>query len=129
MASLRYEARIAASADRVWQIIEDPASIPNWFPGIVSASVDGSTRTIELKSGIVMPEEILEVDALQRRFAYRIVAPQYRWHLGTIDVIELAELDTLCVYSTSAEPSTLALLIGGATAEALESIKRIAEGS
>lgn len=129
MRSLRYDIRIAAPANRVWAIIEDPGSIPSWFPGVVAVSVDGMTRTITLATGIVIPEEILEIDALQRRFVYRIVAPQYRWHLGTIDVIELGDDESLCVYATTAEPSTLALLIGGASAGALESIKRIAEGS
>lgn len=128
MASLRYEVRIAAPASVVWKIIEVPASIPKWFPGIIAADVEGSIRTITLATGLVIPEEILAVDALQRRFAYRILAPQYRSHLGTIDVIELDERDTLCVYATTAEPDALALIIGGASLGALDSIKRIAEG-
>jgi hypothetical protein len=74
-----------------------------------------------------MPEEILVNDALQRRFAYRITAALYRFHFATIDVIELGERDSLCVYSTSAEPDTLALLVAGATVGALDEIQRIAE--
>ncbi len=128
MASLRYEVRIAASADVVWDIVRDPASIPNWFPGIVAAVVEGTTRTVTLATGLAIAEELLTVDSLQRRFAYRITSPPYRSHLGTIDVIELGEDDSLCVYSTTAEPDTLALIVGGATAGALDSIQRIAEG-
>ncbi len=128
MASVRYEVRIVASADAVWEVVKDPASIPRWFPGIVAAAVEGSRRTVTLATGISMPEEILTVDNLQRRIAYRITAPLYRSHLGTIDVIELGERDSLCVYSTTAEPDVLALVIGGASAQALDSIKRLAEG-
>ncbi len=129
MASLRHEVRIAAAADVVWEIIKDPTEIPEWFPGVESCTVDGSTRVLKTKNGMEIPEKILAVDPILRRFAYRITAPLYTFHLGTIDVIALGENDTLCVYSTTAEPDALALIIAGATAEALAEIKHHAEGS
>jgi hypothetical protein len=76
-----------------------------------------------------MPEEILTNDPLLRRFVYRITAPLYKFHLGTIDVIEIGEKDSLCVYSTTADPDVLALLIDGATEAALIKIKRLAEAA
>jgi ligand-binding SRPBCC domain-containing protein len=127
MASLRHERRIAAAADRVWRIIERPESIPDWFPGIVSCVVAGQVRTITTAAGVEMPEQILTIDPTLRRFAYRITAPVYTFHLGVIDVIELGPQDTLCVYSTTAEPDPLALLIAGATVGALDEIQRRAE--
>jgi hypothetical protein len=127
MASLRYERRIAAPADVVWGVVTRPETIPEWFPGVVSCTVEGNIRVIKLASGLEMPEEILVNDALQRRFVYRITAPLYRFHLASIDVIELGANDSLCVYSTTAEPDTLALLVGGGTNSALSEIQRIAE--
>jgi len=127
MASLRHERRIKAPADVVWSVITRPESIPEWFPGIVSCTVDGATRVVSTASGMVMPEKIVCNDALQRRFAYRITAPLYTFHFASIDVIELGENDSLCVYSTTAEPDTLALLIAGGTVGALAEIQRIAE--
>jgi hypothetical protein len=129
LASLRHELRIAAPAGVVWDIIRRPESIPDWFPGVESCTVDGSTRVLKTKTGLEIPEEILAVDPILRRFAYRIIAPLYTFHLGTIDVIELGAKDTLCVYSTTAEPDALALIIAGATTEALTEIKRRAEES
>lgn len=129
MASLRHELRIAASPDDVWAIVTRPESIPEWFPGIVSCTVDGKVRVIKTAMGIEMPEEILTNDSLLRRFAYRITSPVYKFHLGVIDVIEIGPLDSLCVYSTTAEPDTLALIIAGGTVGALEQIKLMAEGA
>lgn len=129
MASLRHELRIAASPDDVWAIVTRPESIPEWFPGIVSCTVDGKVRVIKTAMGIEMPEEILTNDSLLRRFAYRITSPVYKFHLGVIDVIEIGPLDSLCVYSTTAEPDTLALIIAGGTVGALEHIKLMAEGA
>lgn len=127
MASLRHERRVAATADDVWRVVTRPESIPEWFPGVTSCTVEGARRVITLASGLEMPEEILTNDATLRRFAYRITAPMYRFHLSTIDVIELGERDSLCVYSTTAEPDTLALLIAGGTIGALREIARLAE--
>jgi hypothetical protein len=126
MASLRHERRIAVNADVVWSVITRSESIVEWFPGVVSCVVEGNVRTITLATGLEMSEEILVNDPLQRRFAYRITSPLFRFHFATIDVIALGEEDSLCVYSTSAEPDTLALLIAGGTVGALEQIERIA---
>jgi hypothetical protein len=127
MASLRHDRKIAAPASVVWGVVERPESIPEWFPGVNSCTVDGTTRVIHLATGASMPEEILVNDPIARRFAYRITAPLFRSHLGTIDVIALGEDESLCVYSTTAEPDTLALLIAGGTYGALNEIQRIAE--
>ena len=126
MASLRNERRIGAHADTVWNVVRRPESIPEWFPGIVSCRVEGTQRTITTAAGLEIPEEILASDDSLRRFAYRIVAPAYRFHLGTIDVIDLGPHDSLCIYSTTAEPDFLALVISGATVDALGQIERLA---
>lgn len=113
----------------MWDLVSRPESIPDWFPGIVSCTVEGNVRVIRTAAGIEMPEEILTIDPLIRRFAYRITAPIYRFHLGVIDVIEIADVDTLCIYSTTAEPDVLALVIAGGTVDALVEIKRQSEAT
>lgn len=127
MATVRYERRISADPDTVWSVFCEPDSIPEWFPGVVSCTVEGNIRTITLGTGLSMPEEILTVDPLLRRFQYKVTSPLYHFHLGTIDVIALGSLDSLCVYSTTAVPDALALITGGATDGALDEIKRMAE--
>lgn len=129
MASLRHERRIDAPADVVWRVVRDPASIPEWFPGIVSCTVEGTIRTIRTATGLDIPEEILANDPLLRRFAYRITAPLYELHVGTIDVFALDDFSSLCVYGTTALPDTLALIVAGATKGALDEIARLAEAS
>jgi hypothetical protein len=129
VASIRHERRIAADADTVWGVVRRPESIPEWFPGIVSCTVEGNVRVITTSIGLEMPEEILSNDDASRHFAYRITAPQYAFHLGVIDVIAIAPGDSLCVYSTTALPDTLAILIAGGTVGALGEIQRLAEMS
>jgi len=122
--SLRHEIRIRRSAADVWALAGDATKLHTWFPGIVDCTVDGNMRVITMGTGLPMPEEILLIDQTQRRFQYRITAPMFVHHRGTIDVIELADDECLVVYSTEADPRTMALVIAGGTAGALAELKR-----
>jgi uncharacterized protein YndB with AHSA1/START domain len=124
LGSIRHETRIRRAADDVWQLVGDAARLYEWFPGIASSPVDGTTRLITTDAGLPMPEEILVVDPVQRRFQYRLTAPAFRHHRGTIDVIDLDDATCLVVYSTEADPRAMALVIGGGTAGALDELRR-----
>jgi len=127
LGSIRHEVRIARTAADIWALVGDPTRLHEWFPGIDSCTVEGTTRIITTGSGLPMPEEILVVDPVQRRFQYRITAPMFRHHRGTIDVIDLGDATSLVVYSTEADPRSMALTIGGGTAGALDELRRIFE--
>jgi uncharacterized protein YndB with AHSA1/START domain len=124
MGTVRREVRIARSADDVWAVIGTPAAIPQWFPGIADATVDGSSRVVTTESGVAMPEEIVTNDAIQRRFQYRITAGIVHNHLATIDVFDLGDGSCLVAYATDCDPDAMALMIGGATGNALAELKR-----
>lgn len=122
--TIRHEIRIDRPADVVWKLAGDATKLHLWFPGIVDCTVDGNLRTIVTASGISMPEEILVCDDVQRRFQYRLTLPMFTHHRGTIDVIDLHDGTCLAVYSTEADPRTMALVIGGGSAGALNELKR-----
>jgi len=125
--TVRREVRMTASAEAIWSYIGDARRLTEWWPGITAAEVDGDTRVITTGSGIPMPEQILTIDRLQRRFQYRITAPVFHEHLSTIDVIDLDDGTCLVVYSIDADPATMALVIGGAAGNALEHLKTLVE--
>jgi uncharacterized protein YndB with AHSA1/START domain len=127
--SIRHSISISRSAADVWALAGDPARLHEWFPGISSCTVEGATRVIVLGSGMSLPEEILLNDSTQRRFQYRLTAPIFKHHRGTIDVIETGEQTCMVVYSTEADPRTMALTIAAGTAGALDELKRQMEGA
>jgi carbon monoxide dehydrogenase subunit G len=131
VATLRREIRIRRPAEDIWQVITDPGTIHEWFPGIVASSVDedddGVFRIVELASGIRLTERIVTNDSTLRRFQYRIEGGVFQEHLGTVDVIELDEEDSLVIYSTDAAPAVMALVIGGAAGVALERLAELVE--
>ena len=124
LGSIRHEIRIARPVDEVWELAGDPARLHEWFPGISSCQVEGKNRVIVLGSGIPMPEEILVNDPVRHRFQYRITTPMFTFHRGTIDGFDLGDGTCLVVYSTEADPRTMALTIAGGTAGALDELKR-----
>ena len=127
-ASIRRDVRIRASADDIWAYVGNAARLAEWWPGITSCTVDGDTRTITMGSGLAVPEKILLVDDIDRRFQYRITGPLFREHTSTIDVHDLGDGTCLVVYSIDAEPSTMALVIGGAGGNALAHLRDLIEG-
>ena len=127
LGSIRHHIRIERPAETVWALAGDPTRLHDWFPGIASCEVDGSTRTIVLDSGLPMPEEILVRDNVQRRFQYRITASVFTYDRGGIDVIDLGDETCLVVYTTDCDPRAMALTIGSATAGALDELRRLME--
>jgi hypothetical protein len=124
LGAVRYHVHIKRPAGDVWKLAGDPTRLHEWFPGITDCRVDGSTRVIVTGSGMPMPEEILVNDPILRHFQYRVVAPIFRHHRGTIDVLDMGDGSCVAVYSTEADPRAMALTIGGATAGALDELKR-----
>lgn len=126
-ASVRRDVRIATVASQVWELVGDPARIAEWFDGVVSATLEGSTRTVLTRTGISMPEVIVTNDPLQRRFQYRIATPLFHEHLSTIDVFDLGDGTSLVSYATDADPAAMALVIAGAAGAALRHLRDILE--
>jgi Polyketide cyclase / dehydrase and lipid transport len=124
LGSIRHQIRIRRPAATVWKLAGDAARLHEWFPGVASCEVDGNHRVITLDSGLPMPEEILVHDDVQRRFQYRLTASVVAFHRGMIDVIDLGDDTCLVVYSTDCDPRAMALTIGGATAGALDELRR-----
>jgi uncharacterized protein YndB with AHSA1/START domain len=127
--SVRREVRITCPPEQVWALVGDPGRIQEWFPGIESSTVDGTTRVVLTGSGLPIPEEIVTNDSIQRRFQYRITGPMFKEHLSTLDVIDLADGTSLVVYAADAVPATLALVIAGAAGNALLHLRELLEGA
>src|SRR4051794_17093099 len=127
MASVRRQIIIDRPADEVYAVFADPLTIADWFPGVAAATVEGTMRTITTESGLPMAEEIVTNDPIQRRFQYRLAPGFIQDHTGTIDVFDIGEGRSLVSYATDCEPAALALMIGGATGNALKEFRRQAE--
>jgi hypothetical protein len=77
-----------------------------------------------LPSGIVFEEQFLLVDNDLRRFQYSIINnPLITHHVGTVDVIALANDRCIVIYGTDIEPEVLGLAIGAAAGDGLRALQ------
>jgi ribosome-associated toxin RatA of RatAB toxin-antitoxin module len=125
LGSIRHHCILRHSARRVWDLVGDPSRVHEWLPGIAACEVEGSSRKVTLGNGLVLPEEILVLDHVQRRFQYRIDAGFFTYHRSTLDVIALGEESCVAVYSVDADPRAMALVVAGAAAAGLESLNEV----
>jgi hypothetical protein len=129
MATVRHHVVVDVPASSAWALLGDASRVAEWYPGITGCTIAGTTRTVTLGSGLEMPEEIVTVDELQRRFQYSLRVPLVKAHLSTIDVLELGERRCCCVYGVDADPPVMALLIGGNAGDGLLRAKAMLEGA
>ena len=71
---------IAAPPDAVWNRIKDFAAMQNWHPAVESTQATagsevGSVRTLNLKGGGKIVEELTRYSTDERRFAYKMTDP------------------------------------------------------
>lgn len=84
MASIRKETRIAAPPELVWDALRDVGALhTRLVPGFVKDThLEGGTRTVTFGNGTVVQEDIVSVDATQRRVAWAVVGQRFRHYNG-----------------------------------------------
>jgi carbon monoxide dehydrogenase subunit G len=95
MASVKVTDRIAASADRVWELVRDFGGIQRWAAGIESVSVSGegvgAVRTLTMPGGLSLQERLEALDDRTRTLSYAIVGSHPLPFDGYLATVRLAE--------------------------------------
>jgi len=88
MASIRKEIRINAPVERVWDALKDVGALhTKLVPGFVKDTVlEGKSRVVVFSNGMSVREDIVGVDAAQRRVAWAVVGQQFRHYNGAARV-------------------------------------------
>ncbi|HWP01043.1 MAG TPA: SRPBCC family protein [Methylococcus sp.] len=68
---------IAAPVERVWNAVKDFAAIARWHPGLAASegndgNAPGARRTLRLRNGEEVVEELDAYDEANREYAYRL---------------------------------------------------------
>jgi uncharacterized protein YndB with AHSA1/START domain len=110
MASIRKEIRIDAPADRVWDALKDIGALhTKLVPGFVKDTrMEGNTRVVTFGNDMVAREEIVSVDAAQRRVAWAIVGQQFRHYNGAAWVEPDPKGGSRFIWATDLLPNELA---------------------
>jgi hypothetical protein len=83
---------VPAAAEEVWAVVGDFNGLPRWNAGVAASQLshEGRRRTLALKSGGSVVEDLVEYDPAERRISYSFVEtlmPVSR-HKATLEVID-----------------------------------------
>ena len=120
---VRREAVIAADPDAVWAIVAAAERQAEWFPGMVTSTVNDDVRTVVAASGAIFLEEILAIDDDTRCFEYRITGPLHLDHHRGRITVQDDPGGTRVVYEQELEPKALAYVLDGALGDALVGLR------
>ncbi|MBT3246865.1 MAG: SRPBCC family protein [Actinobacteria bacterium] len=127
MAEFTNEILIDAPADEVWAVVAAAERQAEWFPGMLSSTVEDGIRTIGTAAGGFLFEKILSVDHEQMRFEYTITGPlQFDHHLGALQVDTEGDSSRVS-YTQEIRPEALTYALRAATGDALIGLKDLVE--
>ena len=122
---------IDATPEAVWAVLGDLTATPDWLPGVVSASFEGSTRICILADGTQIHEQISGHNNRQRSYHFRHLRtplPVHNLH-GSFTVAADAAGNSLVTLDTKFQPADpapaeLTDMIQNAFGQSLASLRR-----
>jgi hypothetical protein len=122
---------IDATPEAVWAVLGDLTATPDWLPGVVSASFEGSTRICILADGTQIHEQISGHNNRQRSYHFRHLRtplPVRDLH-GSFTVATDATGNSLVTLDTNFQPADpapaeLTDMIQNAFGQSLASLRR-----
>ena len=129
MASIRKEMLIASPVERVWAAVRDIGEIHTQFARefVVDTRVEGTSRLVTFANGMVVREQIVDVDEDRRRLAYAIVEWQLTHHNASFQVFPDGAGRTRLVWIADLLPDALADLVDGSMEQGCVAITRTLE--
>jgi len=99
---------LPASADEVWSVVGDFNGLPRWNAGIAASelSENGRRRTLTLKAGGSVVEDLVEYDPAARRLSYSFVQTPVpvTHHKATLEVVDRGPNQSTVRWSCEFEP-------------------------
>lgn len=114
MASIHKEMLIAAPVERVWAAIRNIGEIHTQFARefVVDTRVEGTSRLVTFANGMVVREQIVDIDERGRRLAYSIVEWQLTHHNASFQVFPDGHGRSRLVWIADLLPDELSDLVG-----------------
>lgn len=90
MASIRKEVDVDADATAAWALLRSAGDAHKAFtPVLTGARLEQKGRIVTFANGMVLREDILDVDDVRRRIAYAVKdAPGLTYHHASMEVVE-----------------------------------------
>lgn len=120
---------ISAPVERVWNAVRDIGEIHTRFARefVVATRVEGTSRLVTFANGMVVREQIVDIDERRRRLAYSIVEWQLTHHNASFQVFLDGSGRSRLVWIADLLPDELADLVSGFMEQGCAAITRTLE--
>ena len=129
MATIRKEILIDTTADAAWDALRDVGALHTRLVAgfVIDTQLEGNTRVVTFKGGSVAREEIVSVDAAQKRVAWAIVGQAFRHYNGAAQIFENGGRGIRVVWTTDLLPDSMAPAIETAMTNGITAMKKTLE--
>ncbi len=112
MASIIKEIELDVGADVAWAMLREVGEAERAFtPVLTDSRLDGGVRTVTFANGMVVKEQIVDIDEGHRRVAYAVVEGQFSHHSASMQVIDRGEGKSCVVWTSDLLPNEAAPMV------------------
>ena len=107
MASIHKEIAVEVEPEAAWAALRNVGDAHRLFaPVLTECRLEGDVRTVRFANGMVLHEQILDVDDARRRVAYAAVdGPGMTYHHASMQVVEAGRGTCRFVWTTDFLPA------------------------
>jgi hypothetical protein len=130
MATLRKEILVDTTPEAAWDALRDVGALHTRLVAgfVTDTKLEGNTRVVTFRTGNVVREEIVSVDATQRRVAWAIVGQAFHHYNGSAQIFE-NKGGVRIVWITDLLPDSMAAAIDAAMTSGIAAMKSTLESA
>jgi hypothetical protein len=129
MATIRKEILIDTTPEAAWDALRDVGALHTRLVAgfVTDTKLEGSTRTVTFNTGTVAREEIVSIDAAQKRVAWAIVGQGFHHYNGAAQIFAHDKGGIRVVWITDLLPDSMASAIDTAMTNGVAAMKKTLE--
>lgn len=129
MATIRKEILIDTTPEAAWDALRDVGALHTRLVAgfVTDTKLEGSTRTVTFNTGTVVQEEIVSIDAAQKRVAWAIVGQGFHHYNGAAQIFAHDKGGIRVVWTTDLLPDSMASAIDTAMTNGVAAMKKTLE--
>ena len=131
MATIRKEILIDTTPEAAWDALREVGALHTRLVAgfVTDTKMEGNTRVVTFGNGTVAQEEIISIDATQKRVAWAIVGQGYHHFNGAAQIFENSKGGVRIVWITDLLPDSLAGQIDAAMTKGIAAMKKTLESA
>jgi hypothetical protein len=124
MASIIKDIELDVGAEVAWAMLRNVGAADKAFaPVLTDSRLDGEVRTVTFASGMVIKEQIVDIDEANRRVAYAVIEGRFSHHSASMQVLDRGAGRSTVVWTTDLLPNEAAPMVRELTEQGAKALQ------